>query len=217
MNLLSLNIIVELTCLVIAFIFLRSDHKLFWKLIIAYMVIVCGTEISGRYIARIMHQPNGWLYNMSIVIEICFLHFALFKFISKYSRLAMPIALTSLCLITIIYLFEIFYWKTTGFYITTYKLYSVCMVLLSLFYFYVFIKQTDYVILKHDAEFWFVAGILFFFFGGTVMNFLYNVLTIQITPDKTIKSYINNILIILLYGFWSYSFICRHRIAKLHT
>lgn len=217
MNFLSLNISVELTCLVIAFIFLRSDHKFFWKLVIVYMAIVCGTEISGRYIARFMHQPNGWLYNISLFFEIGFIHFALFKFISKYSRFAKFLVLLSLCFISLIYLSEIFYWKTSKFYITTYRLYSVNIVLLSLFYFYVFIKQRDYVILKHDAEFWFVAGILFFFFGGTVMNFLYNVLTIQITPDKTIKSYINNILIILLYGFWSYSFICRHRIAKLHT
>ncbi len=181
------------------------------------MLIVCGTEISGRYIARIMHQPNGWLYNISLVFEIGFLHLALFKFISKYSTYAKIATLASVILLTIIYLFELFYWRTSGFYITTYKIYSINAVLLSLFFFYVFIKQKDYVILKYNAEFWFVAGVLFFYFGGTVMNFLYNVLIVQITPDKTIKSYINNVLIILLYGFWSYSFICRRRIVKLHT
>lgn len=217
MELVSLNIFVELTCLMIAFISLRGDHKLFWKLAIAYMLIVCGTEISGRYIARIMHQPNGWLYNIFLVVQIGFLHVALFKFISKYSGYAKAISLASVGLLALIYLSEIFYWRTSGFYITTYKIFSVNAILLSLFFFYVFIKQKEYVILKHDAEFWFVTGILFFFFGGTVMNFLYNVLIVPITPDKTIKSYINNVLIILLYGFWSYSFICRHRVAKLHT
>ena len=217
MKLLSLNISVELICLMIAFIFLKGDHKLFWKLVIAYMLVVCGTEIGGRYIARVMHQPNGWLYNIYLVFQIGFLHFALFRFISKYSSYAKLITISSLLLLAVIYLCEMFYWKSSGFYITTYKIFSVNAVLLSLFFFYVFIKQKDYVVLKNDPEFWFVAGILFFYFGGTVMNFLYNVLTVRITPDKTIKSYINNVLIILLYGFWSYSFICRRRVAKSPT
>lgn len=212
---LSFNIVIELICFFIALHFLRSDKKAFWKMFIPFLLLTAITELYGRYLGRYLHQPNGWLYNVYLVIEIVFIHFILARKMQSFFRNSQLIVGISLLLVAIMYLFEAVYLQTNGFYNTTYKLFSINNVVLCLFFYYGFIKQEAYIPINHYPPFWIVAGILFFYFGGTVMNFIYNVLTIEITPNKTIRSYVNNVLILLLYSFWSYSFICRHRTRKL--
>lgn len=211
----SLNILVEIICFFIALYFLQSDKKAFWKIFIPFLLLTFSTELYGRYLGIFLHQPNGWLYNIYLIIEIAFIHLILLKSIEPFFRKTKLFVGISFALICIVYIFESVYLRTAGFYNTTYKLFSFNTVVLCLVFYYGFVRQDRYVELKLYPPFWLIAGVLFFYFGGTVINFIYNVLTIEITPNKTIRSYTNHVLILLLYSFWSYSFICRHRTRKL--
>ncbi|MGB4400732.1 MAG: hypothetical protein WBJ10_15270 [Daejeonella sp.] len=208
---LSFNIAIELICFFIALFYLQSDKKAFWKMFIPFLLLTVITELYGRYIGRYLHQPNGWLYNIYLIIEIAFIHFILARNIELFFRKSQLIVGVSLAVVGVMYFVETAYLQTEGFYNTTFKVFSINTVVLCLFFYYGFVKQESYIPIKKYPPFWIIAGILFFYFGGTVMNFIYNVLTIEITPNKTIRSYINHVLILLLYSFWSYSFICRHR------
>ena len=182
---------------------------------IPFLLLTCFTELYGRYLGAFLRQPNGWLYNIYLIVEIAFIHFILLKSIEPFFRKAKLFVSISLVIISVIYFFESEYLQTVGFYNTTFKLFSFNTIVLCLLFYYGFVKQDSYVALKQYPQFWLVAGILFFYFGGTVMNFIYQVLTIEITPNKTIRSYTNHVLILLLYSFWAYSFLCRHRTRKL--
>lgn len=214
-KLFSFNILIELVCFFIALYFLQSDKKAYWKIFIPFLFLTVSTEFYGRYLAKFLHQPNGWLYNIYLVIEILFIHFILMKSTEPFFSKARLFVGISLLIISLVYVVEYGFLQTEGFYNTTYKVFSITTVILCLIFYYGFVKHDTYIVLNQYPSFWLIAGILFFYFGGTVMNFIYQVLTIEITPNKTIRSYTNHVLILLMYSFWSYSFICRHRTRKL--
>ena len=211
----SFNILVELICLFIALYSLQGDKKAFWKIFIPFLLLTISTELYGRYLGRFLHQPNGWLYNIYLIIEILFIHFILLKCTEPFFSKAKLFIGLSLLVVGLMYILEIGYLQTEGFYNTTFKVFSINTVILCLVFYYGFVKHDSYIVLKQYPSFWLIAGILFFYFGGTVMNFIYQILTVEITPNKSIRSYTNHVLILLMYSFWSYSFICRHRIRKL--
>lgn len=214
-KLFSFNILIELICFFIALHFLKSDRKAFWKSFIPFLFLTAGIELYGRYLGRFLHQPNGWLYNIYLIIEILFIHFILLKSTEPFFSKAKLFVGISLSVIGIMYILEHGYLQTEGFYNTTFKVFSINTIILCLVFYYGFVKYDSYIVLNQHPPFWLIAGILFFYFGGTVMNFIYQVFTIEITPNKTIRSYTNHVLILLMYSFWSYSFICRHRTRKL--
>ena len=87
---------------------------------------------------------------------------------------------------------------------------SVLFVLYSLYYFYCLLKDESHINLKYYPPFWWTAGVLFFYFGSTACNVFYSKLSvITVTPKHYLTYYIYNGLNIILYGCWSYSFICR--------
>lgn len=214
-SLFSFNIAVEITCFFIALFFLQGDKKAFWRIVIAFLLLTCCTELYGRYLGMVLRQPNGWLYNIYLLIEIGFIHLILLECTKPLFKNIRVVLHASLVIVGLAYLLEYLYLQTSGFYNSTYKIFSISAIILCLVFFYGFVRQEKYEDLKLYPPFWLIAGILFFYFGGTVINFMYKVLTVEITPNKTIRSYINHVLILLLYSFWSYSFICRHRIRKL--
>lgn len=211
----SFNILVEAICFFIALYFLQGDKKAFWRIFVPFLFLTVSTEIYGRYLARFLHQPNGWLYNIYLIIEILFIHFILLKSTEPFFSKAKLFVGISLSTVFIMYVLEQSYFRTEGFYNITFKVFSINTVVLCLVFYYGFVRHDSYIVLKQYPQFWLIAGILFFYFGGTVMNFIYQVLTVEITPNKTIRSYTNHVLILLLYSFWSYSFICRHQTRKL--
>ncbi len=215
MKILTLNIFVEIICFLVAFFTLKSDKKLFWKTPIIYLLIVCITELSARYTGAVLHRPNGWIHNILLLFEIAFLHYAFNYFLNRYSTVSRSFVLCSFIILLTLYAIEFFYWKTNGFYTTTFNILSVLTVIFCLYYFYLFINQPDYIVIKFHTDFWFISGILFFYFGGTIMNLIYPKFSISLAINKSLRYVIYNVLIITLYSFWSYSFICRHRTTKL--
>ncbi len=89
---------------------------------------------------------------------------------------------------------------------------SVLLVLYSLYYYFCLIKDDTFVNLKRDANFWWVTGVLFFYFGTTVFNVFYEQLTAIVLATKhdlKYLKYFHSFFNVILYGFWSYAIICR--------
>ena len=117
----------------------------------------------------------------------------------------------SLLLFSGVYIYEII---TNGFLKYVYPAYillSVQFVIFSLYYYYLQLKSDEYIILKHSSEFWWVAGTLLFYFANTTCDIFDDDLkSVMIAPlHQHLTYFIYKILNIILYGFWSYSFICR--------
>ena len=213
-KLFTINIYVEISCLIAATYFLFREKNLFWRLSIAYLLIVCTTEIYGRYQAAVLGRPNAWLHNILVLFELAYINTMFYSFTRKYSKLAGPVILFMSAVIFIAYGTEWYLSSPLRFYNVTYTILSIELVVVCLYYYHLFLNQEEFVVLRQHPDFWFAAGVLLFYFGCTVSNFLYEVMSIDLGND-TLRTYTFRLLIILLYTFWSYSFICRYRHRKL--
>lgn len=211
----SIFTIIEFLTFIIAIICLLKDKSLFWKLAIAYMLVTFSTEFTAVIIGRILHQHNVWLYNIYIIFENCFVSFGLYQFLKQYVN-PKPLILVGSGLIFLSYCYEVFsHGFTEVFYSATNNLSAAIYVLYSLYYFYVLLKDDNFIKLKYHPQFWWVVGVLFYYFGGTIINLFDDVFRVKLSTGHWLRWYIYIILNLLLYSFWSYSFICRARQRRL--
>ena len=252
---LTINIISEIICFLVALVCLLKVKSPVWKYFSFYLLITCLTEITGVYL-REQHVANQWPYNIFILFEIGFTGLV-FGQLLKRNRNGRILILTGMFVLALFYLYETISHSLLRFHSLTNNAESVIFVIYSFYYFYLLLKDEEYINLKFFADFWWVVGVLFFYFGSTAVN-LYRgmdvteVKTAKVNPrpdssrhagmvnnmreplkmEATLKSlkqqgqaglikrnkptakqiltsYIMNLLIILLYGCWSYSFICR--------
>jgi len=216
----TFNTIVELTCLLVASICLTKDSNRAWRGMFWFLLITCVTEMTGIYVKglyladRAHVRPNSWVYNIFIIFEICFPSLMFIKILTKYAN-SKPTILCGLAIMYLVYVYEVI---TDGIFKKhnlTITLMAVLFVLYSLYYFYCLLKDESYINLKYSPAFWWVSGILFYYFGGTACNIFYNKLyTVIVTPKHYLTYYIYNALNLILYSCWSYSFICRKWLTK---
>jgi hypothetical protein len=85
--------------------------------------------------------------------------------------------------------------------------------LASVYYFYLVLKEDQFRQLSVYAPFWWVSGTLCFYFAGTAGNIFFNYLIHDQAPviSHSVRYVVFNILNVVLYLSWSYSFICRYR------
>jgi hypothetical protein len=211
----TFNTVVELICLLIAFLCLIRDKDLVWRSIILFLLITCIAEMLGIYIKwlyladRVHVHPNVWVYNILMIFQAGFISLMFSALFKKYFNSKL-IIISGLALLVTIYTYEICedgLFKKHNLTTTTM---SVLFVAYSLYYFYCLLKDEAYIRLKYYSPFWWVAGLLFFYFGSTACNlFYYKLSVVTVTPKHYLTYYIYNGLNLILYGCWSYSFICR--------
>jgi hypothetical protein len=211
----TLNTSAEIICFVIAFICLIKDKSPAWRSMVLFLLITCITELIGIYIKkqyladRTHVKPNIWIYNVLIIFQAGFTSFMFGHLLNKYinSRL---IIFGGLAILLVMYITEICIHGVFEKHNLTTVSMAVLFVLLSLIYFYQLNNDADYIVLISSPAFWWVSGVLFFYFGGTACNiFYYKLSRVVVTPKHYLTYYIYNALNIILYACWSYSFICR--------
>ncbi|PWS27580.1 hypothetical protein DHW03_08295 [Pedobacter yonginense] len=206
---------VELICLIVAIIFLAKDKSLFWKIAIVYMAITFSTETIASIISKVFHHYNVWLYNLYILVELCFVSFGLYKFLKEYTN-PKPIILVGSGLMLLSYSYDLYSHGITELNTITINVSAIIFVIYSLYYFLLLLKDQNFIQLKYHPQFWWVVGVLFYYFGGTVINLFDEVLFDKVSTNNHLRWYIYVLLNVLLYSFWSYSFICRARQRRLH-
>ena len=214
----TINTSVEILCFISALVFLRKDPERIWQLLILFLLITCATEIIAipikkRYIADPLHvRPNIWLYNILMIFQIAFytlmFHYLLQKYTYKW------IVYLGFSAVLAAYACETISHGIFEYDVVTKTIMSSLIIIYCLFYYYNLFKDESRIDLSVSADFWWVAGILFFSFGSTMSNLFYKKIEAVLINHKHYIGYIFNVLNIILYGCWTYAFICRKWMTK---
>lgn len=210
MNLISsLNIFIELGCLLSAIYFLRGYEKKKSLVTIAYLMIVCLTEITALYF-KLTKQPNSRLYNIFIIFEATYISYGLYVALKFFTKKAGLFCIGALVIFGLSYIVESMNTHLVKFNSKTILITSIVFSLISFFYFYLLIKYKKPINLKLNSAFWWVAGVYVYYFGGTIYNlFLQNLIKSNLTLT-CVMIFLN----LLLYSIWTYSFICSSRLRN---
>lgn len=206
MNHISFNIIIELICFLFAVRYLLKDNS-FWRLMLVYMGLVVITEVTGKYLAG-LHQSNQWLYNIFLLIEAGFVGSMFYHLLKRKVWIV-----SGLFLFLLSYALEVHHYGFMKFLSYTNIVSSILFICLSFYYYFMLINEENYHdLVRHDA-FWWVTGAIFYYFGGTVCNFLFDYLSRidSQTLQYPVRYIIFCVLNFVLYSCWSYSFVCRYR------
>jgi hypothetical protein len=215
MRYLSPIFIAEVICFIAAIAIVWKDKHAFGKVIACYLAIALVTEDVAAYLAiRGIH--NLWLFNIYIVFEINAILYGLYHCIKKYTN-PKSIFIIGLGIIGLTYIFFLITQPFTDLNIITISVMSVIFTLYCLYYYYLLLKDENFIEIKTHPEFWWVTGVLFYYFGSTMSNIFDGLFTVKIIGFVTLKFSINILLNLILYSFWLYSFICRMKQQKLQS
>jgi hypothetical protein len=191
----------------------RFDHKpLRW--FIPFLFVMVSTELAGRYIRKVLHEPNVWLYNISIPIEYLFYGFIIgslcvnirFKKIIFYLTFCLGIwAVVNLLFIQ-------------GFNdLNTITLKAGCSVMLVLSGMGLIdlFRNDESTSLLVIPLFWICAGVLFFNTGEFLHNFIFDIL-LKDYWINALKAFgvIQSKLIYVLYSCISIAILCTKKQGK---
>lgn len=215
MRYLSSIFIAELICLIVAIAIIWKDKYAFGKVITCYIAVALVTEEALAYLAiRGIH--NLWLFNIFIFFEISAILYGLYHCIKVYIN-PKPIFFIGSGLICLSYIYFLFTHPFTDLNSLTISIMSVVFTLYCLYYYYLLLKDENFIEIKSHPEFWWVTGVLFYYFGSTMSNIFDGLFTVKIIGIFTLRYCIYVLLNLILYSLWVYSFICRMRQRKLQS
>lgn len=211
---LTINTSAEWICFIIAGICLFRDESPVWRGMIIFLLITCLAETLGIYI-KVQYladpknvKPNVWVYNILLIFQAGFISILFASLLKVYIKSG-PVILIGLALLSLLYIHEQIEHGSFKKHAITNIVMSVLFIVYSYYYFYLLLKDERNINLSFHPGFWWVAGILFFYFGAIIINLYYEKLRDLVESPKPYLRYIFNILNVLLYGCWSYSFILR--------
>ena len=209
---LTINTVSEFICFMVALFTLIKVKEFHWKGMIFLTLIICVTEFAGIYVEfSIPGQitQNAWLYNILLLFQAGFISFMFYHLLKLYMQI-LPVIIAEFVLLSGLYIYETCDHSMLSYHQLTNTVMLVIIILYSLLYYYFLITDNRYVNLVHHADFWWVTGILFFYFGTTACNIFYHHLAPNASSYiKHLTYHIYNAFNVVLYGCWSYSFICK--------
>jgi hypothetical protein len=203
----SFNNALELFCFLLAIIFLYRERGN-WKIMIGFLLIVCVTELTGRYIKTVLHTSNYWVYNIFMLAAAVILP-AFFYTILDQAPFKKAILITGWLTFAVLYTIELIEHGMLGYNSKSDTLLSVFLCVFSLLYYYQLLLDERHHNLATLPSFWWVNGVLFFYFGSITCDLFFSML-IKV-PQTYLRYYIYTVLNILLYGCWSYAFLCKYQ------
>lgn len=214
----TINTVCEFVCFLAALIFLSNDKEPAWKLFKAYLLLTCITEVAGIYMSHVAHISNYQLYNVFLLFECGITSYLFYHLYKPYKQKSKWLIIWYSIFIAM-YVTELFTNHFKNFVSTTATIMSVVFVFASLYYYYLKLMDENFERLVFSAPFWWVSGALFFYFGSTTCNIFFEYLAKSktITYGHSIRYFIFNLLDIILYGFWSYAFLCRYLRRKSYS
>jgi hypothetical protein len=206
------HIIIEYLCLLFAFLYLKNT-KDWWILFIPYMICVVITETLGIYI--MLHQTksgdNYWVHNYYLPVYFAFSLYALYRICTPLFRVEKWITAMAV-IIAISYLAESYRSGFKKLSVDSFSLANAIFVVFCCSYYYHLLKQDNFINIKKHAPFWVITGMLFFCFGSTVSYLFFDTLVqINIKYNLPVRQVIFIVLNFILYGCWSYAFLCKYR------
>ncbi|MFC4261371.1 hypothetical protein ACFOWM_00650 [Ferruginibacter yonginensis] len=207
-----INPLIEFIAAVIAVFFLSNKRVGWFAIFPVFLMLVVFFEIMGNVIFFYWHQTNNyWWYNAYLPIQFSFISWVIYKICKPYFN-SKPFVLLGLATFISFYLFESIQSHFVGYSNTTKTIFSIWVILMCFIFYYKFLQKEENLSLSSHPEFWIMTGIFFFYFVSTAANLFFEYLASynknQIRP---VRYTIFLILNIILYGSFSYAFICKHK------
>lgn len=199
----------ELICFLVAVFALSNDKNRAWRYFWIYLLITLTIELSSIYLKNHGSPKTTWLYSILTFFEIVFIASLFQSVLAKYVR-NWNLFKGGLIVLILLYIGEISIHQSLNVRLNvTNTILGIMVVVASLSYLNLLLKDDNYVSLGKDANFWWVIGTLFFFFGFMSLNILYVMLKDNYTKPGPLFGYTFKVLNIIFYAVWSYAFICR--------
>jgi hypothetical protein len=196
----------------VAVLYRFNNKPLRW--FIPFLFFMVCAELTGRYIRKILHEPNIWLYNITIPIEYLFYGFIIGSLcLGKNSR---NIVFWLLGLFALWALINLLFIQGYSSLATNNLKTGICLMimfsgigLIDLF------KNDQHKTLLTNPLFWICTGVLFFNSGEFLYNFFFDSM-LKNGWDKTASVFasINNKLIYVLYTCLSIAIVCSKTLEK---
>jgi MFS family permease len=200
----------EVVCLIIAFLYLSVYRNSFWGSFRWFMLITVIVEIIGHTL-QYRSIPNHWVYNLYMPIETFYKYYILYRLCRDYFRVERWLIPFS-GIFLILYLYESINSDFSRYSYITNSVMSVSIVIVCCLYYYYFLKKEEYVNIYEHAPFWIITALFFFYLGSTACNvFWYYLSKIYADQQIPVRFIIFALLNFIMYGCWSYSFICKYR------
>ena len=178
-----------------------------------FLLLIICTELTGRYIRKVLHEPNAWLYNMSIPVEYLFYGFIIgtlcltpvYKKII-FCSMALFVAWVFINLVWI----QGFHLPNTHSYMIgcSLMIFFSCLGLLDLF------RNDEHTTLLKNPLFWICTGVLFFNAGDFTSFFLFDTFLKKDWEITKMFKLINNNMIYVLYTCISIAILCSNKWKK---
>ncbi|SKB84265.1 hypothetical protein SAMN05660226_03358 [Parapedobacter luteus] len=155
------------------------------------------------------------MYNVFLWVEACFIGSFLSYLFRPYTKtLRWP--WYWMLLFGGAFFAEFAYMDGVGFMHRTTTGMSVFVVIGCVYYFWLIWDGSDIANILAYAPFWWVVGTLYFYFGSTANNLLFQQLFLLHEPrfEGSVRYATMIMLNIILYSIWSYAFYCRYRERK---
>jgi hypothetical protein len=189
--------------------FIGSTKYIFWLVCVTWLV-----EIVGLYYLKVLEKDGDWLYDIYVpiyyCIAACYFH-SIITNTSLRSAILTSIPILLLChLIGYILRNQINSWSTISF-----LLLSLLLSILSCLYLAQILLSAEEDHLSRNPNFWITTGFLFFYAGAFFQSGLHKYLENldKNTADKLFMN-INHMLNIILYGLFTYGFVCQIKYRK---
>lgn len=205
---LPMHIYFEIGAMITAILYHRSLRTSVLRWFIPFLIFIVLVELTGRYMAYILHQPNAWLYNFSVPIE--YLFYSTMFYYHFHNRFSRFMALTFIgCFSLFVLVQNLFLSGIASFNLHFLNIGTFAMVFFSILYFFEFYNSSGEKHPLREPMFWITSGVLLFNAGEFSYN-LFSEYLVENDFDKTLKIFrdINNRLILILYSTIIISFLC---------
>ncbi|HEY0652694.1 MAG TPA: hypothetical protein VGD65_06180 [Chryseosolibacter sp.] len=208
----SIIVILSFLCWVSSLFFLTKRNGGYLRHMIWFLALTLVTEFAGYLVYFQFRQPNNyWVFNLFMGVELLFLSWLMHQISAPYYN-SKPWIVAGLTLLLLTYFYES---SQSGFLelsMKTKNMFAVYMILLALSYYYFLLKSETYFQLKDHPPFWIVTGVFFFYFGSVMADLFFDyLLSINKVAIRPVRFSIFIVLNLILYGSWSYSFLCKYR------
>ena len=203
----------EIAALVAAFFVLTQNASRPLKWFRYFLLLIILVELFARYKRKILHEPNVWIYNLSIPLEYLF-----YAFIFYHSVKDMKIRKIGffflICYPLFVCINLLFIQGMSVFNSHSMLIGSLSMMVLSGLMLYDLFIRENQVNIVLEPLFWIASGVLLFN-AGEFGYYLFSNYLINDGIDKaaTFFSQLNSKLIFVLYSCIVIGFVC-HRITE---
>jgi hypothetical protein len=210
--------LIEMACLAMALCLLRQEEKSWWQAVKWFMIIIVMVELAGLIIGFGYYRNNYYLYYFFMPVSVAFTSWILYACCSEFAEHRRWI-LYGMLLFFLPYIAEFYFTLTKSgyrlmsqFYICIFFTITCCL------YYYHMLRQQNHIRLAQHPGFWIVTGIFVFYFCKTGVVFFFDYFSFpKVTSEieqyqlRYTRFFVMAALNLILYGSWSYAFICRYR------